>query len=141
MYTAILSPRYMGFAFPYWEQLIDVLDKTDFEVLPAMSLGASPAELTVLDSTSADGGANQVLRAKGLMARRHYEDSAKMLRDYVQSVDAVDDQHVQRLALLASGLHAADSGSWSEFDQLAGSAMSDGRFADWLRSRLDSPAN
>ena len=63
MYTALLTPGYMGFNFKYWERLIDVLENTDLKVLPALSLGATPEELAIADSFTHESNDDELLRA------------------------------------------------------------------------------
>ncbi len=141
MYTGILVPRYMRFDPPDWDELIGVLRNTDFEVLPAMALGATPVELSIADATSSSSGRIELLRAKRLLSRRAYREAAELIGARVQPKDDPERQFLGQLALIAAGLHGAASGSWSEFESLASSSQVDETFKEWLRARLGIPVS
>ena len=125
-------------SLPVPEDLIDVLEKTDFEVLPALVLGTNPVELSIAENTSTSSSRVELLRAKRLMSQRNYRESAEVLKIRVHAEDDSEHQFVQRFALVATGLHGAASGSWSEFESLATSLEVDEAFKERLRARLGS---
>ena len=117
----------------FWEELTNVLTKTDLKVLPLLMLDSSPREQRIIGSV--DYAANPEARlayAKGLISERNYSEGARVLRQYIDARGGFDKEPVQsRLYMLARAL----AGYPAEFP-VAADDKAAVRFRNWFLNRF-----
>lgn len=87
----ITERRYMNLDSYFWEELADVLTKTDLKTLPLLMLNSSPRERRIVDVVGyATNPEAMLVYAKYLLAQRRYGEATRLLKEYADHMGGFD---------------------------------------------------
>jgi hypothetical protein len=81
----ITERRYMSLDSYFWEELADVLTKTELKILPLLLLNSSPREQRIIDAVGYASNPEALLAyAKRQLALRQYQEAAALLKQHIE---------------------------------------------------------
>ncbi len=81
----ITERRYMQLDSYFWDELADVLSRTQFETLPLLMLNSNPREQHIVEAVGYASDPEALLvYAKGRLAQRQYKEAASLLQQYIK---------------------------------------------------------
>lgn len=134
--ASAIKPQYINTDIYYWEELSNVLTKTDFEVLPLLMLKLNPKEKNIFKNLDTDESP-EVLVAHGkiLLAERQYQQAAQVLDQYIRHGDIQGDKTSEiKFHLLARALAGRPKNfGFDESDQVPEHLI---QFQRWYQGRF-----